>query len=269
MTKERGISLFHAKNYRKVESLEEAYELNQKKLNAIIGGMLWLKMSRRNIQTAIDLSGLGLDQIEEDAEEFRLGCMCTLRQLEKHEGLNKYFDGAMKECTRHIVGTQFRNSATVGGSIFGRFGFSDILTCLLSLDTYVELYHAGVVALSEFVQMPRDNDVLVRIIIKKDGREAAYQSHREAATDFPVIACAVARKEDMWYVSVGARPGKAKLVVRQKQVEDAGAFAKEVISEYTFSSNMRGSETYRRHLAEVYTKRAVENILAKSGEKGA
>ena len=73
----------------------------------------------------------------------------------------------MKACTRHIVGTQFRNGATVGGSIFGRFGFSDILTCLLALDTYVELYHAGVIALSEFVEMPRDNDILVRIIIKK------------------------------------------------------------------------------------------------------
>lgn len=269
MTKERGISLFHAKNYRKVESLEEAYELNQKKSNAIIGGMLWLKMSRRNIQTAIDLSGLGLDQIEEDAEEFRIGCMCTLRQLEKHEGLHQYFEGAMKECTRHIVGTQFRNSATVGGSIFGRFGFSDILTCFLALDTYVELYHAGVVALSEFAKMPRDRDILVRIIIKKDGRKIAYQSHREAATDFPVIACAVAKKEDTWYVSVGARSGKAELSVRQQQVTDAGAFAKEMISEYTFSSNMRGSEAYRRHLAEVYTKRAVQKILAKSSEKGA
>ena len=51
--------------YRKVTSLEEAYELNQKKANKIIGGMLWMKMGARNIGTAIDLSGLGLDKIEE------------------------------------------------------------------------------------------------------------------------------------------------------------------------------------------------------------
>ena len=261
--------MFHAKNYIKVTSLEEAYELNQKKSNAIIGGMLWLKMSNRNMQTAIDLSGLGLDQIEEQEDAFFIGCMCTLRQLEMHEALNLYFGGAMKACTRHIVGTQFRNGATVGGSIFGRFGFSDILTCLLALDTYVELYHAGVIALSEFVEMPRDNDILVRIIIKKDGRKIAYRSHREAATDFPVIACAVANKDDQWYVSVGARSGKAKLQVRQAQIENAETFTKEVIAGYTFSSNMRGSEVYRRHLAEVYTKRAVEEILAKNSEKGA
>ena len=52
------------KQYVKAESLEQAYELNQKKTNRIVGGMLWLKMSTAQIQTAIDLSGLGLDQID-------------------------------------------------------------------------------------------------------------------------------------------------------------------------------------------------------------
>ena len=56
-------------NYVKAASLEEAYELNQKKSSRIIGGMLWLKMSHMRVQTAIDLSGLGLDFIEEDENE--------------------------------------------------------------------------------------------------------------------------------------------------------------------------------------------------------
>lgn len=38
------------KEYVKVESLEQAYELNQKKTNCVIGGMLWLKMVTRNVQ---------------------------------------------------------------------------------------------------------------------------------------------------------------------------------------------------------------------------
>ena len=45
-------------------------------------------MGGRNIQTAIDLSELGLDKIEEDEEYFKIGCMCTLRQLEVNESLN-------------------------------------------------------------------------------------------------------------------------------------------------------------------------------------
>ncbi len=85
--------------------------------------MLWLKMVTRNVQKAIDLSGLGLDQIEENDEEFSIGAMVTLRQIELHEGLNTWSQGAVKESVTHIVGVQFRNLATVGGSIFGKFRF--------------------------------------------------------------------------------------------------------------------------------------------------
>ena len=132
------------KDYIRAGSLEEAYELNQKRSACILGGMLWTKMGERQVQTAIDLSGLGLDQIEESEEEFSIGCMVTLRQMEEHEGLNVYTDGAARECVRSIVGVQFRNLATVGGSIFGRFGFSDVLTLFLALDTEVELVHAAI-----------------------------------------------------------------------------------------------------------------------------
>ena len=133
------------KEYVKAESLEQAYELNQKKTNCVIGGMLWLKMVTRNVQKAIDLSGLGLDQIEENDEEFSIGAMVTLRQIELHEGLNTWSQGAVKESVTHIVGVQFRNLATVGGSIFGKFGFSDVLSCFLAFDSYVELHHEGII----------------------------------------------------------------------------------------------------------------------------
>ena len=101
------------KEYVMAESLEQAYELNQKKRNCIIGGMLWLKMGNRMVPTAIDLSNLGLNTIEENEEEFSIGCMTTLRQLEQHEGLNSYTNGAVSESVRSIVGVQFRNLATV------------------------------------------------------------------------------------------------------------------------------------------------------------
>ena len=99
------------KEYVMAESLEQAYELNQKKRNCIIGGMLWLKMGNRMVPTAIDLSNLGLNTIEENEEEFSIGCMTTLRQLEQHEGLNSYTNGAVSESVRSIVGVQFRNLA--------------------------------------------------------------------------------------------------------------------------------------------------------------
>ena len=63
---------------------------------------------------------------------------CTLRQIEQSEAVKKLCGDGIEEAVRHIVGVQFRNQATVGGSIYGRFGFSDVLTAFLALDTYVE-----------------------------------------------------------------------------------------------------------------------------------
>ena len=40
--------------YVRAESLEEAYDLNQKKGNVVLGGMLWLKLQNRRVNTAID-----------------------------------------------------------------------------------------------------------------------------------------------------------------------------------------------------------------------
>ena len=65
--------------------------------------------------------------------------------------------------------------------------------------------------------MKYSRDILVRVIIKKDGRKAAYVSQRRSKTDFPLIAVAAAKKDDMWYISVGARPSKAALVTRPVQ----------------------------------------------------
>lgn len=253
--------MFRAKEYVKAESLKEAYELNQKKSSVIVGGMMWLKMASVYKMTVIDLSALGLDNIEEDEQEFRIGCMCSLRQLELHQGLNEYFNGVFRECTRNIVGTQFRNGATVGGSVFGRYGFSDILTCLMMLDTYVELYQGGTVPLTEFAAMKWDRDILVRIVIKKDGRKSAYISQRNSKTDFPVIACGVAKKDDTYYVSVGARPHRAKLaVVTADMAADLQQTALQAAGQMEFQSNMRASGEYRRHLAEVYIRRLMAQL---------
>ena len=114
--------------YVRAQTLEEAWQLNQKRANRILGGMMMLRLGSGNVNTAIDLCDLGLDTIEETEDAFSIGAMVTLRQLEQHDGLNRYLDGAAAEAVGSIVGVQFRNMATVGGSLWGRFGFSDVLT---------------------------------------------------------------------------------------------------------------------------------------------
>ena len=262
------------KNYVKAASLQEAWELNQKKSSILIGGMLWVKMGKRTKQTIIDLSDLGLDTIEETDGEFRIGCMASLRDIETHKGLNDYSQGAVRECVRHIVGVQFRNTATVGGSIFGRFGFSDVLTQFLAMDSYVELYKAGVVPMTEFVKMKRDRDILVAVIIKKTPGSFAYQSMRNAKTDFPTIAAAVSCMNGKVAASVGARPALAMLIPDAEGImegvradgeearrDKAAAFGEYVSAHTPTGSNMRGSAEYRSHLVKVLVKRACLEMM--------
>ena len=265
------------REYKQAASLEEAWQLNQKRPNKIIGGMLWLKMTRGNVMTAIDLSALGLDKITETETEFRIGCMTTLRQLEQHPGLAAYTGGAVREAVRHIVGVQFRNLATVGGSVFGRFGFSDVLTVLLALDSYVELYKGGVIPLAEFARMKYDRDVLVQIIVKKEsGLRCAYKSARLTRTDFPMLTCAAAVSDNAGLrLAVGARPAKAMLLqdeknlvtapVTQEKTADFAAWAAENIP---MESNPRGSAAYRRRLAQVLAQRALADIYGINGQEG-
>lgn len=255
--------MLQIKQYVKVQSIEEAYELNQKKNNVIVGGMHWLKMSSRMVGTAIDLSGLGLDSIVETEDAFEIGCMVTLRQIERHEGLNQYSNGAVREAVKDIVGTQFRNTATVGGSIFGRYGFSDVLTVFMAMDTTVVCYNAGEIPLVEFAKMKADRDVLVKLIVKKVPLHITYLAQRHAKTDFPTLTCAVSDLNGAWVAAIGARPKKAVLVkdeqglVTEVNEENAKAFGKYVASNLSFESNMRGSEEYRRTICEVLVRRAL------------
>ena len=257
--------MLQLKQYVKVTSLDEAYELNKKKNNVIVGGMHWLKMSSAAAGTAIDLSGLGLDQIVETEEAFEIGCMVSLRQLETHAGLNTYTNGAVQAAVKDIVGVQFRNTATVGGSIWGRYGFSDVLTVFLAMDTTVVCHKAGEIPLKEFAQMKADRDILVKLVVKKQPMKMAYLAQRHARTDFPMLTCAVSCINGTWAASIGARPSKAKLVVDETGLlsggalteENARAFGAYVSEQLVFGTNMRGSADYRKQITAVLVRRAI------------
>jgi len=247
--------MLNIKQYVRPQSLQEAYELCQDRRNIIIGGMLWLKMQNRSVDVAIDLCDLGLDHIEENDEEFSIGAMVTLRQLELHHALNNYTQGAIRESVRHIVGVQFRNLATIGGSIFGKYGFSDVLTMFMALDTYVELYHGGIIPLHEFVDMRPSLDILVRIIVKKTPMKVVYLSQRNTKTDFPVLTCAMNIQNGVYTCVVGARPLKAKAIV-VNSVDECQDLIDIVMKDLNFGSNLRASAKYRERIAKVLIKRA-------------
>ena len=276
--------MFYYNQYVRAQSLDEAYELYQKKPNFVLGGMLWLKMKNKTLGTAIDLCDLGLDQIDEDENEFRIGAYATLRQIETHEALNAYTHGAIAESVRHIVGVQFRNVATVGGSIWGRFGFSDVMTIFRALGAKVQLHKAGIMDLDEFAALPRTTrDVLVSVIVPKNAKGIVYLSQRNQSTDFPVLTCAVANRSGRYVAVIGASPymaepvwdedgildgitgaktdGNKALTENSESNEKIEKFAGYVAEHIRFGSNIRAGAEYREMICKVLTRRAVKQSL--------
>ncbi len=276
--------MFYYNQYVRAQSLDEAYELYQKKPNFVLGGMLWLKMKNKTLGTAIDLCDLGLDQIDEDENEFRIGAYATLRQIETHEALNAYTHGAIAESVRHIVGVQFRNVATVGGSIWGRFGFSDVMTIFRALGAKVQLHKAGIMDLDEFAALPRTTrDVLVSVIVPKNAKGVVYLSQRNQSTDFPVLTCAVANRSGRYVAVIGASPymaepvwdedgildcladaktdGNAALTDNSESNAKIDKFAGYVAEHIRFGSNIRAGAEYREMICRVLTRRAVTQSL--------
>lgn len=154
------------REYKRAESLEEAWCTEPEKAKPHFGrhdlAGRWKPSMSAPPSTFPVWDWIPLRSIE---DSFSIGAMVTLRQLEQHPGFPPIL---MVLCGRlcAISGVQLRNPATVGGSIYSRFGFSDVLTMFLAMDRDVELYKGGILPLHEYAQRPYDRDVLVRLIVK-------------------------------------------------------------------------------------------------------
>ena len=248
------------REYARPETAEEAWQLCQKRQNVVMAGNMWLRMQRRAVGTAIDLSGLGLDFVRERDGGFELGAMATLRELETHPGLEAAYAGAFARALSPIVGVQFRNTATVGGSVFARFGFSDVATLLLALDARVRLYKGGEMPLEAFQRAPFARDILLSVFVPGGAQGVGYHALRRSATDFPVLAVAAAQTAGGLRVAVGARPARAQLLCAQER-EWGDARRAELLQGMAFGSNMRATADYRRAIADVLVRRAVRDAM--------
>ena len=250
-------------------SLEEAYEiLTKRKNNVVIGGSAFLRMGKKRIGTGIDLSALNLNLIEESSDYIEIGAMTTLRDLEVNPILNKYFDGVLPKSVRDIIGIQFRNVVTVGGSVFSRYGFSDLIVGLLALETEVELYNGGRMLLEEFLNKNYEKDILVKLYIKKNNANAVYKCMRNSRSDYPILNMSVSKTDNNFKICVGARPQRATVAYKASEFlsnnelnEENIIKASEIASEeLVFGSNMRASKEYRKAVCKSLVKNALMEV---------
>ena len=241
------------------ETVEEALEWAKKPNAVILGGAMWLHLQNRTVEHAVDLSRLGLDKIEETEDGIRIGAYVTLRQLETNPLFTKYSCGANKTALSPIVGVQFRNTATVGGSVFGRFGFSDVTTLFSALGTSVCLAGAGTIPTEQFVRDGAPRDVLTHILLPKEAPDgAAAQSQRNTATDFPVLTTAVCRRGEK--VRVSLSPAPLRCHSADFSVDELPRIPDKIADSIAFRADRAASAEYRKHLCRVLLKRALASM---------
>lgn len=266
--------MFTMMNLVQPATLDEAYEiLIKSKNNTILGGCGYLRLGSKRISTGIELSKLNLDYIKEENGFVEIGAYATLRDLETSPVLGKYFNGAVADSVADLIGVQFRSTATVGASVFSKYGFSDPLTALLALDCQVELFKGGRMSLEEFLNRPYEKDILVRIFLKADGRKSVYRNFRNASCDYSILNVSVSRLDDEFRIVVGARPCTARIakgasaLISGKGLESSKdealivEAAKLAQEELNFGTNMRGTKEYRENLCRVMVKRAIKEVL--------
>lgn len=260
-------------SYLKAESIDEAYKvLKENKDAVIIAGGAWLKLMPKTIGTAIDLKDLGLDEITETDNEIILGCMATLRQVEKYKPLKEQYDGIISLSASSIMGVAVRNIATIGGTIAGKYGFSDLLPALMAVDAKLKFYNRGMVKLSEFMEEKGfSEDILTHVYIKKVNGRGWFETMKSTAIDFPIINSAITKSPEGYRIVIGSRPYKAVFATEAMKfindcnnpgVDEIAQVADIAVNEIKFGKNQRGSEEYRKELCRTFVKRGLMAVIS-------
>jgi CO/xanthine dehydrogenase FAD-binding subunit len=234
-----------------------------------LGGGLWLKKVGSPIHTIIDLIDLDLNQVEETAETIKIGALVSLRELEKHPALARLGHGFFVEALGSIMGVALRRLATIGGSLAGKYPFSDIITPLITLEATVDLYPTRQISLSEYLsEKGKRRDIITHLTIKKNAGLGYFKKVSNTQLDFSIINVAILKDQSI-KIAVGSRPGLGQLAVQAGQfitsknkptLADIERTAEMAVTELGFASTNTGSAEYRQTLARAYIKRGLKEV---------
>jgi len=262
-------------SYLRPKSMEEAYSLIVEKRGMPIGGGAWMHMAARKTALAVDLSGLGLRYIREAGDAIEIGAMATARDIEISPLLSAGFGSLFRDATSHIVGVQLRNVITAGGTVAGKYGFSDLVTVFVALNASLHFHGAAQVRMPQFLAAPREAPFLLEKIRIRDGARAAFLSLRATNNDFAILNVCATFAEGAWRIAVGARPQAARLSAAASAAlggdatptpEKAIRAGEAAAAELSFGEDARGSAEYRRALCAVLVRRAVLAVASEDAQ---
>ncbi|UTR09943.1 xanthine dehydrogenase family protein subunit M [Evansella sp. LMS18] len=277
--------------YKRANSVEEALQLLKEsdgEGKLLAGGhslLPLMKFRLTNPQSLIDISRIEeLKGVKLEGDRLVVGAMTTYDELVKDETAQQQIPVLVK-AVRIIGDQQVRNRGTIGGNLAHGDPAADLPGAALALDAELEVHGdlgKETIAAEDFfiaplVTMLGENSIVtsVSFAVPAPHSRSVYLKYEHPASGYAVIGvCAVAAMDDsgkVEHIRIGIN-GVSDVPYRARAVEEslAGtepteALVKEASEKAAddgeIGSDLFASEKYRRHLAKVYTERALKGIF--------
>jgi carbon-monoxide dehydrogenase medium subunit len=274
-------------DYEVAESVDHAIELlgqHGDEAKLLAGGHSLLPIMKLRLAAPtvlVDLGRLGdLNYVRDEGDHLAIGAMTRHCDMERNDTLKEHC--GLIAYTASLVGDpQVRHRGTIGGSISHGDAASDLPSALLALDAnFVVKGSDGerTVAAGDFFEdylqtTLAPDEVLTEIQVPKLGGAGwSYKKFNRRAQDWAVVGVAAVVEQSngsigsarIGLTNMGSTPLRATAAENALSGADPSSVAEATGSadEGTSpSSDIAASDEYRRHLARVLSRRAVEEAL--------
>jgi aerobic carbon-monoxide dehydrogenase medium subunit len=273
-------------DYVRAQTLDEALSLLAQNEDAKIlaGGHSLIPAMKLRLAMPPLLIDIGriadLSYIREEGSQIHIGAMTSHYQIESSELLKKICP-LLPECAGHIGDVQVRNKGTIGGSVAHSDPAGDWPAAVIALNADLIVAskngERSISADEFFVDLMttalRPGEILREIRVNKpSGRTGqAYVKMHHPASGFAVVGVAAnlalddngaCRKASIGITGVSAKAYRATAVesaLNGNALDDEATAnaALRATDGVDVNGDLFASEDYRRHLATVYTKRAI------------
>jgi len=265
-------------------SLNEALSLlGSGEAKALAGGMSLIPLMKLRLATPeqlVDISRIaGLNYIREDNGVLRIGATTTHYDVESSP-LVRASCPLLAEAASNIGDIQVRNRGTIGGSVAHADPAADYPASLLALEARVVLVTAksqrelpiADFFVDTFTTALKPGELIREVIVPLEDRSAgtSYQKVVQPASGFAIVGIAARVRKaggrvTFARVGVTGLAGKPYRAINVEQALEGTAgspidiqkAAAVVADGIEANSDLNGSSEYRKHLARVYTMRAL------------
>ena len=270
-------------------TLDEALAALAESDNAKVlsGGMSLIPLMKLRLvrpTTVVDISRIpGLDTITDEGDHISIGALVTHAETASNALVAEHAT-ALGQAAGATADIQVRNQGTTCGSIAHADLAADQPAAALALGATMSVASVRgtreIAAADFFVDTLTSalepDEILVKITIPKGGKSAYRKlGRRGGESDYPIAAAAVWVDGSNGSISaarvavtgVGPKPylaseSAAAIVGSSGSGEAIAAAASHATDGITVLEDLYGSVEYRSHLAKVYVKRALEDVLA-------